>query len=158
MESIIFISMEITLKLLGGRLKEMRKALDMLQEDVAKHLDVNQNAISRIENGAGGGINILLKLLNFYSNFFVVEHILSQKFEVVRISDSTGLVSGSNDEATTRRLEEIYTAIYEGAESFLRAEYTICAWFILIFGAIIFVLVAWGTGWDFARELRTHFA
>ena len=55
------------------------------------------------------------------------------------ISDSTGLVSGSNDEATTRRLTEIYTAIYEGAESFLRAEYTICAWFILIFGGIIFV-------------------
>lgn len=71
------------------------------------------------------------------------------------ISDSTGLVSGSNDEATTRRLTEIYTAIYEGAESFLRAEYTICAWFILIFGAIIFVLVSWGTGWDFARGLFT---
>ena len=46
--------MEITLKLLGGRLKEMRKALDMLQEDVAKHLDVYQNAISRIENGQEG--------------------------------------------------------------------------------------------------------
>ena len=30
----------------------MRKAMDMLQEDVAKHLDVNQNAISRIENHA----------------------------------------------------------------------------------------------------------
>lgn len=82
--------MEITLKLLGGRLKEMRKALDMLQEDVAKHLDVNQNGISRIENGAGGGINVLLKLLNFYSDFFVVEHILSQKFEVVRKSDMAG--------------------------------------------------------------------
>ena len=80
--------MEITLKLLGGRLKEMRKALDMLQEDVAKHLDVNQNAISRIENGAGGGINVLLKLLNFYSDFFVVEHILSPKFEVIKKSDS----------------------------------------------------------------------
>ena len=40
--SIIFISMEITLKLLGGRLREMRKALGMLQEDVAKHLDVNK--------------------------------------------------------------------------------------------------------------------
>ena len=55
------------------------------------------------------------------------------------ISDSTGLVSGSNDEATTRRLTEIYTAIYEGAESFLRAEYTICAYFIASFGVIIFV-------------------
>jgi len=71
------------------------------------------------------------------------------------ISDSTGLVSGSNDEATTRRLIEIYTAIYEGAESFLRAEYAICAWFIIIFGGIIFALVSWGTGWDFARGTFT---
>ncbi len=82
--------MEITLKLLGGRLKEMRKALGMLQEDVAKHLDVNQNAISRIENGAGGGVSVLLKLINYYSDFFVVEHILSPKFEVVQISDTSG--------------------------------------------------------------------
>ena len=77
--------MEITLKLLGGRLKEMRKSLGMLQEDVAKHLDVNQNGIYRIVNVAGGGINVPLKLLNFYSDFFTVEHILSPKFEVVRI-------------------------------------------------------------------------
>lgn len=71
------------------------------------------------------------------------------------ISDSTGLVNGSNDEATTRRLVEIYTAIYEGAESFLRAEYSICARFIVVFGILIFVLVSWGTGWDFARGLFT---
>jgi hypothetical protein len=51
---------------------------------------VKQNAISPIENGAGGGINVLLKLLNFYNDFFVVEHILSPKFEVIRISDSAG--------------------------------------------------------------------
>ena len=62
------------------------------------------------------------------------------------LSDSTGLVSGSNDEATTRRLIEIYTAIYEGAESFLKAEYTICAWFVLLFGGIILALVWWSTG------------
>jgi Na+/H+-translocating membrane pyrophosphatase len=70
------------------------------------------------------------------------------------ITDSTGLV-GSNDEATTRRLNEIYTAIYEGAESFLRAEYKVCAWFCLFFSIVIFILVSWGTGWDFARGLFT---
>lgn len=84
--------MEITLNLLGERLKEMRKDLGMLQEDVAKHLEVNQNAVSRIENGTGGGINVLLKLLNFYSNFYVVAHILSPKFDVVKVSDTTGLM------------------------------------------------------------------
>ena len=82
--------MEITLKLLGGRLKEMRKAMGMLQEDIAKHLEVNQNAISRIEKGTGGSVSILLNLINYYSNFIVVEHILSPKFEVVQISDTTG--------------------------------------------------------------------
>jgi len=66
----------------------MRKSLDMLQGDVAKHLKLNQNAVSRIENGAGGGINVLLKLLNFYSEFFEVEHILSPKFEIVKRSVS----------------------------------------------------------------------
>ena len=82
--------MEITLKLLGGRLKEMRKELGMFQEDVVKHLDVNQNAISRIEKGTGGSVSILLKLINYYRTFFVVEHILSPKFEVVQISDTIG--------------------------------------------------------------------
>jgi len=71
------------------------------------------------------------------------------------LSDATGLVNGSNDEATTRRLNEIYTAIYEGAESFLRAEYKVCAWFCLFFSVVIFVLVSWGTQWDFARGLFT---
>lgn len=70
------------------------------------------------------------------------------------ISESSGL-NGANDEATTRRLNEIYIAIYEGAESFLRAEYKICAWFVLVFSVIIFVLVSWGTQWDFARGLFT---
>ena len=54
------------------------------------------------------------------------------------ISDSTGLVSGSNDESTTRRLTEIYTAIYEGAESFLRAEYTICVSSLFLFRGMEF--------------------
>jgi transcriptional regulator with XRE-family HTH domain len=105
--------MEITLKLLGGRLKEMRKALDMLQEDVAKHLDVNQNAISRIENGAGGGINVLLKLLNFYSDFFVVEHILSPKFEVVRRSETTGPL----ESVAIERLRLLKTELVEEIEN-----------------------------------------
>lgn len=70
-------------------------------------------------------------------------------------TDSTSLVAGANDEATTQRLNEIYEAIYEGAESFLRAEYTVCFWFIVVFGGVVFVLVAWGTGWDMARGFFT---
>lgn len=71
------------------------------------------------------------------------------------VSDSTGLVAGTNDEATTRRLTEIYEAIYDGAESFLKAEYTICAWFVALFSIVVLILVAWGTNWDWARALFT---
>ncbi|MDZ7604422.1 MAG: helix-turn-helix domain-containing protein [Cyclobacteriaceae bacterium] len=82
--------MEITLRLLGERLKEIRKAMGMLQGDVAKHLDVNQNAISRIENGVGGGTDVLLGMINFYGKFYHVDRILTEKFEIVPITDTTG--------------------------------------------------------------------
>ncbi len=59
-------------------------------------------------------------------------------------SEETGLVSGSDD-STTSRLVEIYEAIYEGAESFLRAEYSVCTLFVVVFSAIIFFLVSWGS-------------
>lgn len=69
--------------------------------------------------------------------------------------EEQGLLSEGNDEEKTARLKEIYEAIYEGAESFLRAEYVVCFWFILVFSAIILVLVSWGTGWDAYRGVFT---
>jgi len=70
-------------------------------------------------------------------------------------SDSTSLVRGGNDDATTARLVEIYEAIFEGAESFLRAEYSVCTIFVVVFSAIIFVLISWGTAWDMTRGFLT---
>jgi len=70
-------------------------------------------------------------------------------------SEETAIVGGSTDEATTNRLIEIYEAIYEGAESFLRAEYRVCFYFIMGFGIVVFVLVSWGTGWDMHRGAFT---
>ena len=72
----------------------------------------------------------------------------------VRASETDGL-TGGNDEETTKRLEEIYTAIVEGAESFLRAEYQVCFIFVLVFSLLILVLVSWGTGWNAARGFFT---
>jgi len=66
-------------------------------------------------------------------------------------SESEPLVSNGGHSEKTARLNEIYTAIYEGAESFLKAEYRVCFWFIICFSILILVLVAWGTGWDAAR-------
>jgi len=63
--------------------------------------------------------------------------------------------SGQDHQTATARLNEIYEAIYEGAESFLKAEYTVCFWFVISFAVLIFVLVSWGTGWDLARGSMT---
>lgn len=46
------------------------------------------------------------------------------------------------------KLLTIYEAIRDGADSFLMAEYKICAIFIVLFGAIVFVLTGYGGGWD----------
>jgi len=70
-------------------------------------------------------------------------------------SGETQPLTGSGDEEKTARLKEIYGVIYEGAESFLQAEYRICAWFIAVFSIVILVLVSWGTGWDMARGIFT---
>lgn len=70
------------------------------------------------------------------------------------VSDSTSLVRGGDD-STTERLNEIYEAIFEGAESFLRAEYSVCGLFVTVFAGIIFGLIFWGTGWDFTRAFLT---
>lgn len=39
---------------------------------------------------------------------------------------------------------QIYEAIRRGADAFLYAEYAICAIFIFIFGAVVFLLVGMG--------------
>lgn len=70
-------------------------------------------------------------------------------------SETSALSGGTNDDATTARLIEIYTAIYEGAESFLKAEYYVCFWFVSAFSILVLVLVMWGTGWDVARGVFT---
>lgn len=69
--------------------------------------------------------------------------------------ESQPLTSTTNHAEKTARLNEIYTVIYEGAESFLRAEYFVCFWFIIVFSIVILVLVAWGTNWDAARGVFT---
>eukprot|EP01041_Mallomonas_annulata_P007651 gene7651-15661_t len=45
---------------------------------------------------------------------------------------------------TTEKLREIHAAISIGAEAFLKAEYSICLMFMLLFAIVIFALISWG--------------
>jgi len=107
-------------------------------------------------SGASGLIfgSAIIALVWGYLQFRVIA-----KIPIVSASaggEEEALAESGTDHATaTARLNEIYQAIYEGAESFLRAEYTVCFWFVVAFAVLIFLLVSWGTGWDMARGSMT---
>jgi inorganic pyrophosphatase len=95
----------------------------------------------------------LVGLLWAYSQFYLISRI-----EVVsqhENGEGQPLMSGEGDEEKTARLREIYQSIYEGAESFLRAEYYVCFWFVAVFSILVLVLVTWGTGWNWVRGAFT---
>lgn len=50
---------------------------------------------------------------------------------------------------------DFYTSIREGAQTFLFAEYTYCAVFIVLFFITILVLVSWGNEWNWALGALT---
>merc|ERR1719356_638272 len=102
----------------------------------------------------GSGILALLWAL---FNFLMVSRIPIQMASVGP-TDETSLVNGSDSANKTKELVSIYETIYEGAESFLRAEYTVCFYFMVVFTLIVFVLVSWGTEWDFVRGTFTAIA
>lgn len=89
-----------------------------------------------------------------YSQFYLISLIPVESYAGGG-GENEPLVNGGGDAEKTQRLQEIYEAIYEGAESFLKAEYTVCFWFITAFALLILVLVSWGTGWDAARGCFT---
>ena len=74
--------MEMTREELGARFKSFREHLEFLQDDVKDKTGLTQNTISLIENGKGGSTKSLLKLINFYSQFFLIDNIFSEFFEI----------------------------------------------------------------------------
>lgn len=78
------------------------------------------------------------------------------RIRVTRRGESYALLSGESRANTADRLYEIYCAIQDGAKAFLLAEYTLCFAFIILFGALIFVLTSYVDGsWDFKMGALT---
>jgi H+-translocating diphosphatase len=62
-----------------------------------------------------------------------------------QIDEKTSLTASQRtQESQTAKLKEVYEAISVGAEAFLRAEYSVCAIFVVLFSVVIFALIAWG--------------
>ena len=73
----------ITLPILGTRLKQIREHIGYSQAQLAEQLHCKQNAISNLELGKGGSLKLLFQVLNFYSNYVFIDLIFSEKFYLI---------------------------------------------------------------------------
>ena len=73
----------ITLQILGTRLKQIREHIGYSQAQLAEQLNCKQNAISNLELGKGGSLKLLFQVLNFYSNYVFIDLIFSEKFYLI---------------------------------------------------------------------------
>ncbi|KAB4263608.1 helix-turn-helix domain-containing protein [Escherichia coli] len=73
----------ITLPILGTRLKQIREHIGYSQAQLAEQLNSKQNAISNLELGKGGSLKLLFQVLNFYSNYVFIDLIFSEKFYLI---------------------------------------------------------------------------
>ena len=73
----------ITIPILGTRLKQIREHIGYSQAQLAEQLNCKQNAISNLELGKGGSLKLLFQVLNFYSNYVFIDLIFSEKFYLI---------------------------------------------------------------------------
>ena len=73
----------ITLPILGTRLKQIRENIGYYQAQLAEQLNCKQKAISNLELGKGGSLKLLFQVLNFYSNYVFIDLIFSEKFYLI---------------------------------------------------------------------------
>ncbi|WP_345158574.1 helix-turn-helix domain-containing protein [Pontibacter saemangeumensis] len=68
---------------IGEKLSTFRKSLGLSQREVALSVGVHQNQVSKLENGVGSSIELLLQVLNFYGTTYQVKFLLADTFDIV---------------------------------------------------------------------------
>lgn len=85
----------ITLPVLGTRLKQIREHIEYSQAQLAEKLNCKQNAISNLELGKGGSLKLLFQILNFYSNYVYIDLIFNEKFYLISNKDQDEAQKGN---------------------------------------------------------------
>ena len=96
------------LEVLGTRLKQIRQYLNLTQKELSIELSCLQGSISNLENGKGGSISFLIKVLQYYSKYVYIDSIFSQKFHLI-----------SNTEVESANKSKLQTIV---SELLLQAE------------------------------------
>jgi len=74
----------------------------------------------------------------------IIQFVIISYTKVGYSGDERSSLKGKNSaRREVELLREVYEAISLGAEAFLRAEYSICAVFVVIFAIVIFLLISW---------------
>ena len=94
--------MNIALSDIGGKLSAFRKTLSLSQKEVSEAMGVHQTQISKLENGEGSSIELLLQLLNYYGTTYQVKYILADTFDIVMGTEGEALTSPYNSIAVER--------------------------------------------------------
>lgn len=105
-------------KMLGERLRLIRKHLGISQQQLAKVTSLTQSAISRLENGEEVYASALLSVLHFYYGKVSLDNIFATKFD----AEKERLRYISEDDARQnliRRLDIIADAISTANETSL---------------------------------------
>lgn len=84
----------IDLKILGGRLRLLRKRMGLTQSELAGTLNVSQTAISRLENGDEVYASVLLAVLVYFQEVYSIDYLIRDNFD----ADSTRLQHRSLDD------------------------------------------------------------
>ena len=84
----------IDLKILGERLRILRKRMKLTQSELADALNVSQTAISRLENGDEVYASVLLGVLVYFQDTYSLDYLVIEDFD----ADSARLQHRSLDD------------------------------------------------------------
>lgn len=108
--------MNIALSDIGEKLGSFRKTLSLSQKDVAAAMGVHQTQISKLENGEGGSIELLLQVLNYYGTTYQVRFVFADEFEIILNASGSVLTSPYNSIAVEKLSllgEEVHAQLVE---------------------------------------------
>lgn len=115
----------ITLPILGTRLKQIREHIGYSQAQLAEQLNCKQNAISNLELGKGGSLKLLFQVLNFYSNYVFIDLIFSEKFYLISNTEEDEAQKANYNSVIIeiiRQSEKNYEAAMSNAKKELEAN------------------------------------
>ncbi|MFD3002652.1 helix-turn-helix domain-containing protein [Pontibacter toksunensis] len=108
--------MNIALSDIGGKLNAFRKSLGLTQKEVSVAMGIHQTQMSKLENGEGSSIELLLQVLNYYGTNYQVKYILADTFDIVMGTEGEAYTSPYNSIAVERLTllgEEMITQLGE---------------------------------------------